>query len=152
MPWIAEDLLVFGAGLCPVEFFKTMTPCDWLLDGLIWICPDAHRPWFNGTLCAPISNHGSLVKLLKLQMAPKPKLLISSGSMTPCELSFSSVTPWICLVSLWPFLNYDSVWIFFFLCLRRREFLFFLWLSPDVHMRFKSWLLNLIFILEFHAL
>jgi len=33
----------------------------------------------TGPLC-PISNHGSPVTLLKSQMAPKPKLLISSGS------------------------------------------------------------------------
>ena len=33
----------------------------------------------TGPLC-PISNHGSPVTLLNFQMAPKPKLLISSGS------------------------------------------------------------------------
>jgi len=41
--------------------------------------PDAPRP-LRRALCAPYQNHRSLVALPKLQMAPKPILLISSGS------------------------------------------------------------------------
>ena len=55
---------------------------DWLID--LWLgsrpyCPDASRPKLTGPLC-PISIHGNSVTLLKLQMAPRLILLMSSGS------------------------------------------------------------------------
>jgi len=42
-------------------------------------CPDAPRPQLMGPLC-PISIHGSSVPLLKLQLAPRLILVMSSGT------------------------------------------------------------------------
>ena len=56
-------------------------PKNWLIS--IWVrglsAPMHLGLYLTGPLC-PISNHGSPVALLLLQTAPKPTLLISSGS------------------------------------------------------------------------
>jgi hypothetical protein len=58
--------------------------------------PDAPRP-YEQALCAPYQNQGSPEALLKLQMAPKLMLLISSGSKKkdPRYLHLSAAKPHI---------------------------------------------------------
>jgi len=55
---------------------------DWFIDlhlALGPLSPHAPRPWFNGPFVPHIETWEPS-NLTKFQMAPKPKLLISSGS------------------------------------------------------------------------
>ena len=61
------------------KFLKKYTFFAWLHLGLGPHDTGAPRPYKTGPLC-PMSNHGSLVTLLKFQTAPKFLLLISYGS------------------------------------------------------------------------